>query len=123
MNIFEAVLKDYLSSRPHTDALQRRVNEQVRAYEEHEQLGRKRMLERSKTPDDEGFVTVVSSHSLPLMKKKKRKEQEDSRVLHGNFYKFQSRQTRTDQLEELKRKFEDDKARLALLRKNKIFND
>ncbi len=39
-----------------------------------------------------------------------------------DFYRFQVRQKRTNELDELKRKFEDDKRRLAELKKNKLFS-
>jgi ribosomal RNA-processing protein 7 len=38
-----------------------------------------------------------------------------------NFYRFQVRQKRSNEVDELKRKFEDDKRRIAELKKNKIF--
>lgn len=38
-----------------------------------------------------------------------------------NFYRFQVRQKRTNEVDELKRKFEEDKRRIAELKKNKIF--
>lgn len=40
----------------------------------------------------------------------------------ADFYRFQVRQKRTTELDELKRKFEDDKRRLAELKKNKLFS-
>lgn len=39
-----------------------------------------------------------------------------------NFYRFQVRQKRVNEVDELKRKFEDDKRRIAELKKNKIFD-
>lgn len=38
-----------------------------------------------------------------------------------NFYRFQVRQKRANEVDELKRKFEEDKRRIAELKKNKIF--
>lgn len=40
-----------------------------------------------------------------------------------NFYRFQVRQKQSDQVEELKRKFEEDKRRIAELKRNKIFSN
>lgn len=40
-----------------------------------------------------------------------------------NFYRFQVRQKRSNEVDELKRKFEEDKRRIAELKKNKIFAD
>lgn len=39
----------------------------------------------------------------------------------NDFYRFQVRQKKASELDELKRKFEDDKRRLAELKKNKLF--
>ena len=38
-----------------------------------------------------------------------------------NFYRFQVRQKRSHEVDELKRKFEEDKRRISELKKNKIF--
>lgn len=38
-----------------------------------------------------------------------------------NFYRFQVRQKRSNEVDELKRKFEEDKRRISELKKNKIF--
>lgn len=38
-----------------------------------------------------------------------------------NFYRFQVRQKRSNEVDELKRKFEEDKRRISELRKNKLF--
>ena len=38
-----------------------------------------------------------------------------------NFYRFQVRQKRVNEVDELKRKFEDDKRRISELKKNKLF--
>lgn len=40
-----------------------------------------------------------------------------------NFYRFQVRQKRSNEVDELKRKFEEDKRRIAELKKNKIFSN
>ena len=39
-----------------------------------------------------------------------------------NFYRFQVRQKRSNEVDELKRKFEEDKRRIAELKKNRIFS-
>ena len=40
-----------------------------------------------------------------------------------NFYRFQVRQKRTNEVDELKRKFEEDTRRISELKKNKIFSE
>ncbi len=40
-----------------------------------------------------------------------------------NFYRFQVRQKRSHEVDELKRKFEEDKRRISELKKNKIFSN
>ena len=60
--------------------------------------------------------TALISSSAPVAKgSKKTSEGLD------NFYRFQVRQKRANEVDELKRKFEEDKRRISELKKNKIF--
>lgn len=118
MNIVEGIIKDFFASRPDPQALQKRVNDQMQAYEEREERRRKELIERSKTVDEDGFMTVVNPHPLP---QPAAKDQDEPFEGLKNFYKFQTRQQKVNQLDELRRKFEEDKVRLAQLRKNKLF--
>lgn len=56
-----------------------------------------------------GTINTKKSSSLPLQPL-------------DNFYRFQVRQKRVNEVDELKRKFEEDKRRIAELKKNKIFD-
>ena len=99
--------------------------------------------------DEDGFVTVIStksrtasldsevqqslsqgyfydpfarlktalSSSNPAVKGSSKKSSEGL----DNFYRFQVRQKRSNEVDDLKRKFEEDKRRIAELKKNKIF--
>jgi ribosomal RNA-processing protein 7 len=117
MNLLEGIIKDYFSSRPDPQALQKRVNDQMEAYEEREERRRRELSERANTVDEDGFVTVVNPHSQHNTNEK------DVEPFEGlkNFYKFQTRQQKVNHLEEIKRKFEQDKIRLAQLRQNRLF--
>lgn len=119
MSIVEGILKEYFSSRPDPQALLKSVNDQMNAYEDREERRKKELAERSKTVDEDGFMTVVNSHPIPQAAAK---EQEEPFEGLKNFYKFQTRQQKVNQMEELRRKFEEDKLRLAQLWKNKMFD-
>lgn len=61
--------------------------------------------------------TALNSSSLHANSSKKA----SASVPLDNFYRFQVRQKRSNEVDELKRKFEEDKRRIADLKKNKIF--
>lgn len=97
--------------------------------------------------DEDGFVTVISTKARTATLDS---EVHQSSLSHGyffdpyarlrtalnsslnsskkpaaapldNFYRFQVRQKRSNEVDELKRKFEEDKRRISELKKNKMF--
>lgn len=116
VQMFRSILNDYFAHRPTIEQLQKYCNEQMAAYEEREEHKRQELLKRSKVPDDEGFITVFnpSVHEVTM-------DSGEQFVGLDNFYKFQTKQSKLNELEELRRKFEQDKQKIALLKKNKLF--
>lgn len=60
-------------------------------------------------------------NSMNLTTKTSKKSSASAAAPLDNFYRFQVRQKRSNEVDELKRKFEEDKRRIAELKKNKIF--
>ena len=119
MSIVNDLVRDYFCRRPDPVVLQRHLNDQMAAYEERESRRRETLLARASQPDDEGFVTVVNRTPLPDLKAAEGGEE----VGLTDFYRFQTRQSRANQLDELRRRFEDDRARIAVLKRNKLFKE
>ncbi|XP_047143184.1 ribosomal RNA-processing protein 7 homolog A isoform X1 [Hydra vulgaris] len=78
-------------------------------------------------PNDEGWTTIPVKKSASTekpkitrkMKKKEKKERIEKELM--NFYVFQQREIKRDQIAELRRKFEEDKKRIAMLRQQRKF--
>jgi ribosomal RNA-processing protein 7 len=121
--VVERILKEYFSSRPNIDVLQKHVNGEMAAYEEKEAEVKRQNLKRSKTPDEDGFMLVVNQQPAPAKSNKgANKKEEEQFDLLKDFYKFQTRQHSVNQLADLRKKFQEDQVRIAQLRKNKLFD-
>jgi len=80
--------------------------------------------------DDDGFTTVVSTKNKkkstvvadldPTHRGKGRLKKKKKDVL-GDFYSFQSRETKRDRLVKLREQFEDDKNRIAKMKVERKF--
>ncbi|XP_045616917.2 ribosomal RNA-processing protein 7 homolog A isoform X1 [Procambarus clarkii] len=78
-------------------------------------------------PDDEGWVTVTSMKKKKpkvekvdeLKSKKNRKKKKRQQLV--NFYTFQHRQAKMDHLAQLRKKFEEDKKRINLMKESRKF--
>ncbi|XP_063848001.1 ribosomal RNA-processing protein 7 homolog A-like isoform X1 [Scylla paramamosain] len=78
-------------------------------------------------PDSEGWVTVISDkkkkphlEKVDEVKKKKGSKKKKQQQL-VNFYSFQQRQAKMNHLAELRKKFEEDKKRIAQMRNSRKF--
>ncbi|KAJ3125669.1 Ribosomal RNA-processing protein 7 A [Nowakowskiella sp. JEL0407] len=138
---FELWTTEYYQTHPmqsSLDELSASVDSYIAAFEHAEHLRKQRIIEMRNQPDEDGFVTVVrqgkrntnrdpggatvtaihpdEAKRLEEMKaeKKKKKELDD-------FYRFQMRETKRNQLADLRKKFEQDKKRIALLKANRKF--
>ena len=113
--VIESIVKDFFACRPDPSVLQRRVNEQMAAYEAKEQREKELMAKRSQIPDEEGFITVHNPHGAVFGKEGDSEETDE--VGLKDFYRFQTRVTSKSKKDELRERFEEDKARLLALRK------
>lgn len=120
MSLVERLVRGYFATRPDLDNLQKRVNDQMAAYEEREEKRRCELLHRTQQPDEDGFLTVASGRQEPILEQA---EQDLPFTGLANFYRFQTRQSKENHLDDLRRKFEEDKQRMAALRKSSLFTD
>lgn len=126
-------LEAYFSKRPSFENLLESSHKVLAQYEAREERLRKEADSRKDFVDEEGFKTVVSKSVSALMtaeedmnftedadrllngdsKKRKQKEQ-------PTFYKFQRKERKLNEAEELRKKFEEDKKLLAALKSNPV---
>ncbi|PYI16742.1 ribosomal small subunit assembly protein [Aspergillus japonicus CBS 114.51] len=109
---------------PSRGELLRTVNDFMTVFEQVAESRKREAARKAQEPDEDGFVTVTSGPKLAdathedeareLIEKQKKKQEglED-------FYRFQSREKRKERQHELLRKFDEDKRKLADLKRRK----
>ncbi|KAJ2134201.1 hypothetical protein IW136_004731, partial [Coemansia sp. RSA 678] len=126
-------LYEHRASRPPLDLLKTEVDSFMAKFEE-SQYERDRMLaQQQNVPDADGFVTVVrrgrhtkntdGAVSVKVLSAEDAREAgaKKKEVVFGNMYKFQMRERKNNQLVELRKKFEEDKVRIARMRQARQF--
>ncbi|KAJ3186601.1 Ribosomal RNA-processing protein 7 A [Gaertneriomyces sp. JEL0708] len=126
-------ISQYLTSRPKLADLQQVTDVSLVAFEDAEREAALEAERRRNMPDEDGFVTVmrgrgrknmnadghgasVAATSAEEAKKLKPKKKE-----LVDFYRFQMRESKRNQLADLRRKFEEDKQRIAALKASRRF--
>ncbi|XP_064471003.1 ribosomal RNA-processing protein 7 homolog A-like [Ornithodoros turicata] len=120
---------DYKSSFVDVDQLQRKVDAYMEDYDKRIEEEKTRAKETEGVPDEEGWTTVTKYGKRPViprtdaiakkidvLEKKKRSRKE---LL--NFYTFQIRQSKMDHIANLRKKFEEDKKRIAIMKSARRF--
>ncbi|KAJ2784196.1 hypothetical protein H4R18_001251 [Coemansia javaensis] len=124
---------EHRAARPPADLLKAEVDSFMAKFEE-SQYERERMLsQQHNTPDADGFITVVrrgrntrngdSGANVGAMSAADAREAaaKKKNVVFGNMYRFQMRERKNNQLLELRKKFEEDKERIARMRQSRQF--
>ena len=122
----------YQIERPSSQILQDEVDKYMEIFDETRKKAQEAIEAASQLPDEDGFVKVVrtgrrrhvnrqgdltvTAASAAVTRKLASQEKTIS-----NFYRFQVRQAKEQQLKELKRKFEEDKRKIALLKASRHF--
>ncbi|KAJ3215635.1 Ribosomal RNA-processing protein 7 A [Dinochytrium kinnereticum] len=113
------------SSYPPLDQLEAEVNEYMQKFEEMEEEKERQLAMRRNQPDEDGFILVTKgagrkgkAASEAAMDKRDRKPKKKQMV---DFYSFQMRETKRNQLAELRKKFAEDKTRLEMMKAKRKF--
>ncbi|CAI2176959.1 7771_t:CDS:2 [Funneliformis geosporum] len=124
-------LRDYRLHRPVQIKLQEEVDEYMVKFEEAELERRKTLEEKLNQPDEDGFITVtrvgrrnvntdgtitVTAAKADEIKNLKPKNKELT-----DFYRFQMREVKRNKLIDLRKKFEEDKEKIAKLKASRRF--
>ncbi|XP_062508320.1 putative ribosomal RNA-processing protein 7 homolog B [Corticium candelabrum] len=119
-------IHEYRSKWPDPSSLQVEIDDYMIKFDEKSKQEREEQQAKQGQPDDEGWVTITRTKKAfkpnetnrreMLRTKKKRKQKE---LL--NFYQFQQRETKRDQIAQLRKKFEEDKHKIATMRATRKF--
>lgn len=125
----ELMKKDYNDNLIDVEELQAEINEYMIGYDERKEQ-EKLDAKNKGVADEEGWITVSrhgkrayvpnnKSDEKILEKNAKRKKKQQKEL--QNFYSFQIRQSKMDHLTQLKKKFEEDKKRIAIMKATRKF--
>ena len=128
--IVAGLLKEYRKARPGNKALLDRVNKWIEDKEEEEERLR---LEREAAAASDGWTVVTSRKgrhknrdaqgiNVSAVAKAAAESKRKEAALHTDFYHFQQREARRNEILELQNKFKEDKKRIAELRAKRKFN-
>eukprot|EP00002_Diphylleia_rotans_P030941 TRINITY_DN6400_c1_g2_i1.p1 TRINITY_DN6400_c1_g2~~TRINITY_DN6400_c1_g2_i1.p1 ORF type:complete len:324 (+),score=57.22 TRINITY_DN6400_c1_g2_i1:54-1025(+) len=112
-------VEEYWADRPDIAALQKEIEAVVSEYDQRE----KKTIEKrqqEKLPDEDGWTTVHHGKKAKAAPRKMTKTLKKERLLE-DFYAFQRREKKVQRLTELRRKFEEDKERIARMKANRKF--
>lgn len=108
------------------------MKEEIKSFMEKYDLKIKEQIEKEKTmgeADDEGWVTVTRQGRNPGFERKEsttnkilsQKEESQKKKQLKNFYTFQIRESKMNHIIALRKKFEEDKKKIAMLKQSRKF--
>jgi len=120
------LFREHLNQYARPERLEAEVNEFIASFESREEQVRLAKERRRNEVDEDGFMLVsrkrqvrhATMHANERKKKKKKKKAEKEL---SNFYQFQIREKKRDQLATLREKFEADKRRIEQLKASRKF--
>eukprot|EP01027_Heterolobosea_sp_BB2_P012757 GEZU01018458.1.p1 GENE.GEZU01018458.1~~GEZU01018458.1.p1 ORF type:complete len:444 (-),score=129.25 GEZU01018458.1:143-1450(-) len=131
----EKYIQQYINVRPNPEIEQDRIDAHMREFDARRQAEDERMEMLRQMPDEDGFIRVLPKRKGRLAsatdgsitvkagsvsKKFEGRDVTKKRKL-VNFYRFQEKDEKKQQLEEIRRKFEEDKQKIAKLREQRKF--
>jgi hypothetical protein len=120
----DGLIAAHCGARVPPERLQAEVEAYCGAFEDAEERERAAKRRAEEEPDDDGFVMVTSKRAKTgeesTNKKSRSRPKKKKREL-ANFYAHQIRETKRNQLVELRQKFEEDKKRIEKLKAGRKF--
>ncbi|XP_071948005.1 ribosomal RNA-processing protein 7 homolog A-like isoform X2 [Antedon mediterranea] len=112
---------EYRNERPDVDLLQKEIDEFMLAYDKDNKKKEEKRKKSEEEPDDEGWITVSRKGPKPGVARTEKNQtrtlikesQKRKRKELSNFYTFQMRETKREHIAELRKKFEEDKRKIA----------
>ncbi|KAJ3222576.1 Ribosomal RNA-processing protein 7 A [Clydaea vesicula] len=117
---FTKYIELFKSSKPSQNILQKNVEIYLKAFDELQAEKKLNLQAKKNLPDEDGFITVVSKSKQKMETKSDNKKLKKKKEL-VDFYRFQMRDTKRQQLADLRTKFEQDKKKIEILKKARKF--
>uniref|UniRef100_A0A8D1H1P6 Ribosomal RNA-processing protein 7 C-terminal domain-containing protein n=1 Tax=Sus scrofa TaxID=9823 RepID=A0A8D1H1P6_PIG len=122
-------IRDYTDSVPDPEALRVDVDTFMETYDKKMAEEEAKAKEEEGVPDEEGWVKVTRRGRRPVLPRTEaaslrvleREKQKRARKELLNFYAWQHRETKMEHLAQLRKKFEEDKQRIELMRAQRKF--
>ncbi|KAJ3103833.1 Ribosomal RNA-processing protein 7 A [Phlyctochytrium planicorne] len=121
----EKWVAQYAAERPRLEDLEKSVNKYMEEFEEMEAEKERALAARRNQPDEDGFILVTKGAgrkgkaASDVAVEKGAKKNKKTQVV--DFYRFQMREGKRNQLAELRKKFEEDKARIEEMKARRKF--
>ncbi|KAJ3025345.1 UNVERIFIED_CONTAM: hypothetical protein HDU68_007232 [Siphonaria sp. JEL0065] len=125
----EKWVKEFIANHPPLKALQESADRYMKQYDDMHNEKQRELARRRAEPDEDGFI-LVGAHKqvkkVDPMDQDKNKEGGDGKKMKKklervDFYRFQMRESKRNQLVELRNKFEEDKKRIEKLKATRKF--
>ncbi|KAK3090845.1 hypothetical protein FSP39_015129, partial [Pinctada imbricata] len=120
---------EFKEKRVDIEEMQIQIDEYMKEYDRRVEEEKQRALDMEGVPDDDGWITVTrhgKNKGLPrsenmekkvTAKERRKKKQKE----FENFYRFQMSDTKKNRIADLRKKFEEDKQRIALMKASRKF--
>ena len=109
---------DYLKSRTTVTSIEAQVTDVMADYDKRKEDSEKKK-KRLQEPDKDGWITITRKNPKPIQGKRHRQKKKKKELL--NFYHFQLRESKRQHIAELRRKFEEDKKKVAEMKSKRKF--
>eukprot|EP00842_Homolaphlyctis_polyrhiza_P006542 jgi/Hompol1/688/HPOL_000809-RA len=130
-NPLEWILK-HLAMYPDTSNLQTQVDQAMSMFDDAQDRAKQELLRQHNMPDEDGFVTVTrvgrknisvdaQGASVTALSAEAAKQLKPKNKGLVDFYRFQRREEKRNELAELRRKFEEDKLKIETLKTKRRF--
>ena len=129
--LLQQLREAYAASLPDVEGLEEAVDGFMEGWDRERREEEQKRRRGEGEGEDEGWTVVrrkrrragdEEGEEVAMEELKRREERKRAKRSSVGFYRFAAREQRTEQLEELKRKFEEDKARIAARKANRTFN-
>ncbi|EGF82547.1 hypothetical protein BATDEDRAFT_86342 [Batrachochytrium dendrobatidis JAM81] len=117
---------------PKTDHLQSQVDQAMSLFDDSEERAKQELEKKHNAPDDDGFVLVTRGRgkyntssdgkgAVVTVAQESAKTLKPKNLGLVDFYRFQKREAKRNELAELRRKFEEDKSKIEVLKTKRRF--
>ena len=109
---------DYVKCRTTLTSLEAQVTGFMADYDKRKEENEKHK-QGLQEPDEDGWITITRKNPKPVQARRHRQKKKKKELL--NFYQFQLRESKRQQIAELRRKFEEDKQKVAEMKSKRKF--